>query len=379
VILAVAGSAVGLGNFLRVPGKAAEYGGAAFMIAYFTSLVLLGLPICWTEWAMGRSGGQGGFNSCPAIFALYMRRPKARYLGVLGVVIPVVIYMYYVNIEAWCLGYAYHFLVGNMNFQSSGEAGTFFNDFIGINENGAAFAGGMGGVGIFLIICFALNFFLIYRGVARGIELFCTWAMPVLMLLALIILVRVLTLGTPDPAKPYNNVYNGLGFMWNPSKVQLVEDVAQDGEPARWVLVRELVGPRAVAEVQAEVDANPRLDIRKVDMWEQLKKPEMWLAAAGQIFFSMSVGFGLILTYASYSPLDDGTSYVARSRDLGQRFSEDGLGGMITLPAGSPSWCGRVWRVWHLWLASMPANGFQCHAGGSSSASSSSSCSSWRR
>ena len=49
VILAVAGSAVGLGNFLRFPGRAALYGGGVFMIPYFISLLLLGIPICWVE------------------------------------------------------------------------------------------------------------------------------------------------------------------------------------------------------------------------------------------------------------------------------------------------------------------------------------------
>ena len=51
VILAVAGSAVGLGNFLRFPGQVVKYGGedggGAFMIAYFISLVFIGIPICW--------------------------------------------------------------------------------------------------------------------------------------------------------------------------------------------------------------------------------------------------------------------------------------------------------------------------------------------
>jgi SNF family Na+-dependent transporter len=75
VILAVAGSAVGLGNFLRFPGQAAEYGGGAFMLAYFISFILIGLPICWAEWIMGRHGGQAGFNSCPGIFNYITRKP----------------------------------------------------------------------------------------------------------------------------------------------------------------------------------------------------------------------------------------------------------------------------------------------------------------
>ena len=57
VILAVSGSAVGLGNFLRFPGQAAANGGGAFLIPYFCALIFLGIPICWAEWAMGRYGG----------------------------------------------------------------------------------------------------------------------------------------------------------------------------------------------------------------------------------------------------------------------------------------------------------------------------------
>src|SRR5690606_34982220 len=174
-----------------------------------------------------------------------------------GVVIPVIIYMYYVNIEAWCLGYALNFLAGNMHFETASEAGGFFSAFVGTQEDGSAIGLGFGQVGIYLAICFVLNFWLIYRGLSRGIELFCKYAMPTLLLIGVIIVIRVLTLGTPDETKPYNNVYNGMGFMWNPSKVVLQENVAPEGEPMRWNTVHELVGPRAVDEVAATVAANP--------------------------------------------------------------------------------------------------------------------------
>ena len=62
VIMAVAGSAIGLGNFLRFPGQAASNGGGAFMIPYFISLILLGIPLMWIEWTIGRYGG--GFGHC---------------------------------------------------------------------------------------------------------------------------------------------------------------------------------------------------------------------------------------------------------------------------------------------------------------------------
>ena len=80
VILAVSGSAVGLGNFLRFPGQAAQNGGGAFMLAYFISFLIIGLPICWAEWTMGRYGGQRGFNSCPGILNAIWRHPAAKYL-----------------------------------------------------------------------------------------------------------------------------------------------------------------------------------------------------------------------------------------------------------------------------------------------------------
>ena len=57
IIAAVAGSAVGLGNFLRFPGQAVAHGGGAFMIPYFVALLLLGLPLMWIEWTIGRFGG----------------------------------------------------------------------------------------------------------------------------------------------------------------------------------------------------------------------------------------------------------------------------------------------------------------------------------
>lgn len=287
VILAVAGSAVGLGNFLRFPGLAAQYGSGAFMIAYFTSLILLGIPICWVEWTLGRYAGQMGFHSSPGILHAISRHPLGKYIGVLGVIIPVVIYMYYVYIEAWCLGYVFFFLTGRLNMGSDVAAyGDFWARFVGATENGLAFSTGHNQAVLFLAVVFTLNFVLIYRGLVRGIELFCKYAMPALIVLGLVILVRVLTLGTPDPAKPDQNVLNGLGYMWNPGNV-----------------------------------------------WEQLCNPQLWLAAAGQIFFSLSVGFGVVITYASYLTRKNDVVLSGLSSSAANEFCEVALGGMITVPA----------------------------------------------
>lgn len=58
LILAMAGNAIGLGNFLRFPVKAAQNGGGAFMVPYFVALLLLGIPLMWVEWAIGRRMGR---------------------------------------------------------------------------------------------------------------------------------------------------------------------------------------------------------------------------------------------------------------------------------------------------------------------------------
>jgi len=285
VILAVAGSAVGLGNFLRFPGQAAQNGGGAFMIPYFISLLVLGIPLCWVEWTMGRYGGVRGFNSAPGIFSVIWRNPIAKYFGALALLIPLVIYMYYVVIESWCLGYAIHYLTGDLMKGSNVEAYTsFYHQYVGSDADGALLTSGHGMFMMILLATFVINFALIYRGVSKGIESFCKIAMPIMVICALCVLVRVLTLGTPDPTKPGQSVFGGLGFMWNPDLSKLAD-------------------------------------------------PKTWLAASGQIFFSLSVGFGIIINYASYLRRNDDVVLSGLTASSMNEFFEVCLGGMITLPA----------------------------------------------
>ena len=94
IILAVAGSAVGLGNFLRFPAKATLNGGGAFMIPYVVAFLLLGIPLMWCEWALGRFGGRHGHSTTAGAFYAIVRRPYAKYIGVIGVVVPLLILIY---------------------------------------------------------------------------------------------------------------------------------------------------------------------------------------------------------------------------------------------------------------------------------------------
>ena len=341
VILAVAGSAVGLGNFLRFPGLAAEYGGGAFMLAYFLSFILLGLPICWAEWTIGRLGGVNGFNAAPGILAAVTRKPGFRFLGIIGIIIPVVIYMYYVLIEAWCLNYAVNYLLGNMDFRSaSGEldqnmATSYLLNLIGDTEqgNGSAIFNDLNPLQSavpYVIAVFILNFVLIYRGISKGIEWFCKFAMPLLILTALVVLIRVLTLGTPDASHPERNVFNGLGFMWNPSKV-MVQEADGDGN---WTNTEQLFSEERIIEFEEKATADENLRVIHISMMDQLKNPSLWLAAAGQIFFSLSVGFGVILTYSSYMKKDDDVVLSGLAASSANEFCEVAIGGLMSVPAG---------------------------------------------
>ncbi len=285
VIMAVMGSAVGLGNFLRFPGKAAQYEGGAFMIPYFIALLVLGIPLAWAEWSLGRYGGTRGFNSAPGIFRSIWRNRAAPYFGVLGLLIPICVYFYYVFVEGWCLAYAWFMASGRFEQMGDDPAAyaNFFAEFTGSNSNGFLVeSGGLNAAVGFLLVCFLLNFALIYRGLQKGIEIFCLWAMPLLVLCGLVVLVRVLTL---------DNIDKGLGFMWNLRT-----------SPERGLL-------------------------------DSLANGQMWLEATGQIFFSLSVGFGIVLSYSSYLRRNDDVALSSLTSVAGNEFCEVGLGGMITVPA----------------------------------------------
>ncbi|MGH7898071.1 MAG: sodium-dependent transporter [Candidatus Binatia bacterium] len=290
VILAVAGSAVGLGNFLRFPGQAAANGGGAFMIPYFCALLFLGIPVGLAEWSMARYAGLKGLHSAPAVMGVIGKGSFARYLGIIGVLIPLAVSFYYTYVEAWCLGYTWKYLSGGIGVDASAPiaeqtaaASAHYNTFVGNTANGVVFGASIETF-LFWSLTFAVNIWLVYRGISKGIERFCSWAMPAMAVCATIVLIRVLTLGTPDPELPEQNVINGLGYMWNPN-------------------------------------------------FEALGNAQTWMAAAGQIFFSLSVGFGVILNYASYMKKNDDVALSGLTASATNELFEVGFGGLITLTA----------------------------------------------
>jgi SNF family Na+-dependent transporter len=286
LILAMAGNAIGLGNFLRFPVQAAQNGGGAFMIPYFVALLLLGIPLMWVEWSIGRRGGQLGYGSAAGAFgALVKSRGSAKlanYLGALGISIPISFAIYYTYIESWTLAYSTFSVTGKyFGILDRPTMLNFLQSFQGVT-NSEYFAG-FGTAIVFFLITWALNVYVLSRGIAQGIERLAKIAMPTLFIFALILVVRAWTLGTPNPDMPENSIINGFGYLWNPD-------------------------------------------------FSQITKARPWLAAAGQIFFTLSIGTGSILTYASYLKRKDDIALTGLSTSITNEFVEVILGGSIAIP-----------------------------------------------
>lgn len=284
IIMAVAGSAVGLGNFLRFPVQAASNGGGAFMIPYLVALLLVGLPLMWIEWTLGRYGGGFGHGTAPGIFhSIWQKNRFIKYFGVIGIFGPLVIFIYYTYIESWTLAYSFFALSGKYaGATTQGAMQEFLHGFQGLERN--SFFSSIRPAYLFFLITFTLNIIVVYYGIRGGIERLAKIAMPILFICAVLLVIRVLTLGTPDPAKPTWSLINGMGFLWNPN-------------------------------------------------FAALKSAKVWLAATGQIFFTLSVGIGVILTYASYLSKGDDVALSGLSAASMNEFAEVILGGCLIIPA----------------------------------------------
>ncbi len=288
LILAMAGNAVGLGNFLRFPNEAVK-AGSGFMTAYFISLLILGIPLMWMEWGIGRRGGVRGHSTCPGMFQSLTKMRFVRYLGAIGVVMPLLIVIYYVYIESWTLGYAYNAVTGALGeATAAGETSGFFKTYLGagggfldmedLNGSWPAYS--------FFGVTIVVNLWVLSKGLSKGIETVAKIGMPVLVLCAVALVVRVLTL--PVDPESGRNVLDGLGIYWTPEWSRLFS--SEFG-------------------------------------------PTIWLAAAGQIFFTLSVGSGAINTYASYLTKDDDVALTGLATVSTNEFCEVVLGGTLAIPA----------------------------------------------
>ncbi len=251
-ILAAIGSAIGLGNVWRFPYIAYENGGGAFLIPYFIALLTAGIPILILEMALGQRFQAG------AATALRKAKRGFQFIGWWAVLIATVITFYYCAIMAWSVNYLVHAFTlkwskwtptdpelaqqvadGTKNVQEV----FFLNEVLRISSG----PGELGTISWPLLFGLAITWVLIYLCVSKGVKSVgkvVLFTVPLPFLLLVVLCFRGLTLP---------GAIEGLSHYLEPD-------------------------------------------------FSALANPKVWAAAYGQIFFSLSVGFGIMIAYASFRP-----------------------------------------------------------------------------
>ena len=226
-LVAMAGSAVGLGNLWRFPYLVGENGGAAFIIVYIVLVFLICLPIFISEFIVGRRSQKNAF----AAFRDLSGGSAWRWVGLFTIIVPMIVLSYYCVIGGWSIEYLLKSLTFSFGGESQGALSTMFTGFVTSTWGPLAAHTG------FLLA----TTMIVVVGIKDGIEKFSKIMMPLLFVMVLSIAVYSLTL---PGAK------EGVKYLFYPD-------------------FSKLTG-KSVA------------------------------AALGQAFFSLSLGFGTIMTYASY-------------------------------------------------------------------------------
>ena len=227
-LVAMAGSAVGLGNLWRFPYLVGENGGAAFIVVYIALCVLICLPIFISEFVIGRRSQENAY----AAFKDLSGGSPWRFVGLMTVIVPLVVLSYYSVIGGWSVEY----LLKSVTLSFTGEASqsvfhSMFTDFVS-----STWAPLIAHTAFLLVTTL-----IVIVGIKDGIEKFSKVMMPLLFFIVVAIAVYSLTL-------PGSSA--GLDYLFNP-------------------------------------------DFSKIT-------GKACAAALGQAFFSLSLGFGTIMTYASY-------------------------------------------------------------------------------
>ncbi len=201
VVLATAGSAVGLGNVWRFPYMTGENGGAIFLVIYFLCILLLGIPCMVSEFIIGR---RGAANTARA-YAKLSDGKAWKYIGFLGVLTGFLITGYYAVVSGWCLQYIYASLTG----QLSGDTTYITQYFQGFVQDPVVPV-------IWTVAILGITHYVIIHGVRGGIEKTSKLFMPTLFILLLIIVVASCLLP---------GGYKGIAFLFKPDFGKLNSDV----------------------------------------------------------------------------------------------------------------------------------------------------------
>lgn len=238
-ILAAVGSAVGLGNIWRFPYVAYDNGGGAFLIPYFFALFTAGIPILILEFYLGHKLR----GSAPLSFS---KLGKYEWFGWWQTGISFVISIYYSAIIAWSLAYTWFSIP--RSWEGSDNTWAFFSGYTGLTDSSKWSENWLGGlqwkVLVPLLLVWGIVYFVLSRGVKSGIEKANKFFMPALFVLVVIMAGYAITL---------DGAAEGLNALFTPD-------------------------------------------------WSGIADAGTWVAAYGQIFFSLSIAFAIMITYSSYLP-----------------------------------------------------------------------------
>lgn len=201
IVLATAGSAVGLGNVWRFPYMAGENGGAVFILIYFICVLLLGIPCMISEFIVGRHAQS---NTARA-FRKLSGGTVWSLIGYMGVLTGFLITGYYAVVSGWCLHYMWSSLLGHL----SGDPAYFQQFFVDFSSNPMKPV-------FWLVIIMLMTYLIVEHGVQKGIERASKILMPTLFLLLLLIVVSSCML--PGAEK-------GIAFLLKPDWSSINGDV----------------------------------------------------------------------------------------------------------------------------------------------------------
>ncbi len=229
VVLAAAGSAVGLGNIWKFPYEAGENGGGAFLIVYLLCVLLFGMPLLTTEFLIGRKSRKTTFSA----FREISGSNRWQWMGWWSAVTIYILMGFYFVVTGWCFNYLYEALFNLYAGMDSAELLTHFAANMSDTPR--------------MIVCSLVPVFLtaavLWRGVNQGIERLSKILMPLLLVMMIVMAGRVLMLDGSN---------TGMRFLFE-------------------------------------------IDFSRIT-------PTVFMKAAGQCFFSLSIGLGLLITYGSYMP-----------------------------------------------------------------------------
>lgn len=239
VILAAAGSAVGLGNIWKFPYEAGENGGGAFIVIYIFSILLIGFPIMISEFVIGRKSRA---NPVGAFKKLAPKTPWF-FTGIIGVATAFMILSFYGVVAGWTLEYIYLALGNTFKGQTTADLQNTFDNFAS-NPIKPVFWQ-------ILFMCFTA--WVVHAGIKNGIERITKILMPLLLLIIIVLCIKSLSLGEnidTTTGEVIGSSLDGLKFLFKPDF--------------------------------SAINAGMVLD------------------ALGHAFFSLSLGMGTIITYGSY-------------------------------------------------------------------------------